>query len=293
MAICEISNGKIMIAVDSRGAELKSLRRISDDLEYMWSGDPVYWGRVSPILFPQIGTMKNDEYRFEGKVYPMPKHGLCRDIEFKLVSQEASEIWFAVESNEETFKNYPFSFKLEQGYRLEEDKVKVMWRVENTSEKTMYFSIGGHPAFRCPIHESGKRAEYFFQFSDLDQIVSTQVDGQGLAIHERKEYKLDQGRLSITPDLFDQDALIMEDWQLKNISILTPDQKPYVTVSFDLPVVAVWSPAGVEAPFICIEPWCGLCDYTDFSGTLEERKWGNKVEPGCQFTSGYDIEIYE
>lgn len=291
MAIFEISNGKLTASVDSRGAELKSLRKAESGKEYMWCADPRYWGRTSPTLFPLVGGLKNGEYRLNGKTYKMEKHGFVRDAEFKLASHEAAEVWFVLDADEETKKTFPFSFQLRLGYRLENMTLKVLWRVDNPSDETIYFSIGGHPGFNCPIKQGDKREDYFIAFDKKDFISCTAVGNDGLACGERKVYELQDGLLPITEELFEQDAIIMEDYQIHRLSLLTPDKKPYLTASFDLPAAAVWAPAGKNAPFVCIEPWSGICDYTDFEGELSERKWGNEVLPGQCFASGYDITI--
>lgn len=291
MAIFEISNGEVTASVDSHGAELKSLRIAGSGTEYMWRGDPGYWGRTSPVLFPFIGTLKNGGYRFQGKTYKMMKHGFARDMEFKLVSHEASEVWFVLDADERTKEVYPFDFKLEIGYRLDGRRVKVLWRVENFSEETVYFSIGGHPAFHCPIRQGERRQDYYLDFGRKDCIRCTSVGWDGLVGARHVVLELENGRLPVRDELFERDAMVMEDGQVQRISLLTPDKKPYVTVSFQAPVAAVWTPAGVQAPFICIEPWYGLCDSADFEGGLEERKWVNAVEPGKRFAEDYVIEV--
>lgn len=293
MAICEISNGKLIVGIDSRGAELKSIRDAETEKEYMWSADPGYWGKTSPVLFPFVGGLKNGRYRIGEKSYTMEKHGFAKNKEFKLLSHEATEIWFILDADEETRKNYPYDFKLELGYRLEDKTLKVMWRVENPSDETLYFSIGGHPGFKCPLNGEEQRGDYYLKFDAEECIRCTVIGDDGLASDNKVIYELEQGMLPVTVDLFEKDAIVMEDYQIHQISLMTPDKRPYVTVSFDMPVVAVWTPAGVEAPFVCIEPWCGICDHTDFAGTIEERKWGNTVEPGKRFASGYDIRIEE
>ena len=151
MALFQISNEKITIQVDSLGAELKSLKSVAQGKEYMWDADPAYWKRTSPVLFPFVGGLKDGVYRAKGKEYPMGQHGFARDMEFQLKSQVAAEIWFRLESNEETLAKYPYSFVLEIGYELSGDSVIVKWRVKNPAQETMYFSIGGHPGFLCPI----------------------------------------------------------------------------------------------------------------------------------------------
>jgi len=77
------------------------------------------------------------------------------------------------------------------------------------------------------------------------------------------------------------------------VALVTPDGRAYVTVSFDMPLVAVWSPEKKQAPFVCIEPWCGRCDAVDFLGSLEEREWANSLAPGGVFETSYDIRIGE
>ncbi len=291
MAVCEISNGEITASVDSHGAELKSLRSVENGTEYMWCGNPAYWGKTSPILFPFIGMLKNGGYRFRGEPYMMTKHGFARDLEFKLVSHEASEVWFALDADEKTKEIYPFDFKLEIGYRLEGKQLKTLWRVENVSEETIYFSIGGHPAFNCPLHEGDRREDYYLEFDKKDCVRCTVIGTDGLVGDHQVVHELADGLLPVKAELFERDAMVMEDRQLRRISLLTPDKKPYVTVSFQTPVVAVWTPSVVKAPFVCIEPWYGLCDHVDFEGSLEERKWGNEVQPGKRFAAEYLIEV--
>lgn len=292
MAICEISNGKIVASVDSRGAELKSLRKVDGDKEFMWSGDKAIWGRTSPLLFPLVGGLKDGKYRFHDETYTMPKHGIVRDAEFRIMSHDETEVWFVLEADEETKKIYPFDFRLEVGYRLEEMTLKILWRVENPSADTIYFSIGGHPGIKCPIHEGENRDDYYIAFDAEECILSTVIGKDGLASDNKIVYELESGGiLPIKEELFENDTLVMEDNQIHSISLLTPDKLPYVRVEFDMPVVAVWTMGGMKAPFICIEPWCGICDHTNFTGTLEERKWGNKVEAGKRFAKEYSISI--
>ena len=144
-----LENDTLRVEIESFGAEIKSVKRKADGREYMWCGDPEYWGRTSPVLFPFVGAPKNKEYRYEGRTYPMGQHGFARDMEFAL---EAQSIWFVLSSTEETYAKYPFRFRLHIGYMLDENEVSVHWKVDNTDEKPMYFSIGAHPAFLCPIN---------------------------------------------------------------------------------------------------------------------------------------------
>ena len=155
-----LENDRIKVEIDSFGAEVKSVINKNNMREYMWYGNPRYWGRTSPVLFPFVGSLKEKKYNWQGKEYAMGQHGFARDHEFELLSQTEEEIWFLLRSDEETMKKYPFAFVLKIGYRIssekETDDVKVMWEVSNPAKETMYFSIGAHPAFLCPVHGFGK-----------------------------------------------------------------------------------------------------------------------------------------
>ena len=287
MALFQISNDKITIQVDSMGAELKSLKRVADGREYMWHGDPAYWGRTSPVLFPIVGALKNGCYKIDDREYSMGQHGFARDKEFQLKSQVASEIWFSLRSDEETLTGYPYPFLLEIGYELTGSTVIVKWRVSNPEEEPIWFSIGGHPAFLCPIDPGTDQTQYQLIFETKEQIVSSCIEG-GLLGKEKKTYNLRNGVLLITADLFDGDALIIENDQVHSVALARPDGKPYLTVEFDAPLFGVWSPPGKKAPFICIEPWYGRCDSVDFSGDFQDREWGQTLSRGV-FEAQYRI----
>ena len=291
MALYELKNEQIAITVDSHGAELKSLKKLADDQEYMWCGDAKFWGRTSPVLFPFVGGLKNKEYRFEGKTYSMTQHGFARDMDFELETQTESELWFTLESTEETLARYPFPFILNLGYRLEGSTVTVLWKVANPSEKQMYFSIGGHPAFNCPLTEGTKQSDYSVSFADTDEIVSTRISEEGLATGCMDIYHLADGHLSLTSNLFDHDALVIEDHQTDTVALCRKDGTPYLTVKMEAPLFGIWSPPGKNAPFVCIEPWYGRCDDEYFDGDLTEREWGNKLAPHHTFEASYTITV--
>lgn len=289
MALFQISNDKVTIKVDSLGAELKSLKSLPDNREYMWQGDPVYWGRTSPVLFPIVGGLKDGTYRVDDREYAMGQHGFARDMEFRLKSQVASEIWFSLESSEETLQRYPYPFLLEIGYEITERTVVVKWRVSNQTKEPIWFSIGGHPAFMCPIDPATDQTQYQLIFDEKKELVSSCIEG-GLLTPEKKTYALRNGILSITADLFDNDALVIEGNQAHCVSLARPGGKPYLTVDFDAPLFGIWSPPKKKAPFICIEPWYGRCDSVDFTGDFKERAWGQQLS-GAVFEAEYRITV--
>ena len=218
---------------------------------------------------------------------------LARDMEFELISLKQNEAWFSLSSSVETIRKFPFPFRLEIGYQVEGQKVKVHWRVVNTGSETMYFSIGGHPGFVCPMKKGEKRSDYYLHFdTDKEEIVTRMIGDEGLATDTLIPYALDGGYLQVSDDLFDRDALVVENRQTQRVSLCRPDKSPYVEVTFDAPLFGVWSVPKTDAPFVCIEPWYGRCDHMNFSGTLQQREWGNVLPAKETFEASYTIEIF-
>lgn len=291
MAVYELKNERISVQIHSFGAELKSLKKLSTQTEYMWKADPAFWGRTSPVLFPFVGGVNNKEYRTKGQTYSMGQHGFARDMEFQLLSESEDEIWFVLNSNEETWKKYPYDFVLKLGYRLLSEGVEICWQVENPGAEDLPFSIGGHPAFNCPIEEGKKQTDYIIWFDRDDKVVSTRLGSTGLATETEDTYMLQNGILPVTEDLFDKDALVIEHHQAKKVALCDKDGNAYLTVSMEAPLFGVWSPPKKNAPFICIEPWYGRCDREGFTGDLKEREWGNMIAPGEVWKASYLITV--
>lgn len=290
MALYVLENNEIRIEADSHGAELRSLKDKHTGREYMWCGDSVYWGRVSPVLFPVVGCYRGKECRYEGKTYTLPQHGFARDMEFALLAHNEEELRFRLTDTEETRENYPFAFDLEITYRLCGRKVQVIWEVQNPAGKTLHFSIGGHPAFAAPKREADKTTCYI-EFAGVESLQVRKI-ADGLATDRVEELALlPGGVLPVTEEVFADDALVIEGNQTGQVSLLDENRDKYLTVSFNAPLFGVWTPPGKNAPFICIEPWYGRCDREDFTGELSEREWGNELAPEEIFRAAYSIEV--
>ncbi len=287
----KLKNDVLEISVSAKGAELTSIK---DDKgkEYLWQGDERYWNRQSPILFPFIGRLKNREFIYEGKTYPMMQHGFARDIEFNCIEEKKDEIWFEITDNEETYGLYPFKFLLKIGYRLVGNELEVLWEVKNTDNKTMYFNIGAHPGFNCPIDGEADKVGYFLEFNSNGNPKYYGSDaGSGLRLSKLHELKLENGRSTVTKEYFDETTYIFEDKQISEVSIVKPNGEKYVTVKFDMPILAIWSMEKMNAPFICLEPWIGRCDRIEFNGELVDRECNIVLNAGEVFKNTYSIEI--
>ena len=86
---------------------------------------------------------------------------------------------------------------------------------------------------------------------------------------------------------------MIENRQTKAVGIEDDNGKMFVKVEFDMPLFALWSKEGANAPFICIEPWCGRCDAEDFAGELQEREYDNVLKKDEVFNSSYLMTFYK
>ena len=277
-----LENDILKIAVDTHGAELSSIFNKKENKEMLWQGDPEFWGRRSPVLFPVVGKYKNGKTTYNGKEYSLGQHGFARDREFTLVEKTESKISFELLSNEETLKQYPFRFRLVCSFELQNDKIIIGWNVENTDDKKMYFSIGAHPAFYCEKGETvlamnGENLKYNLINSD--------------GLYTAPKYDVENSFV-LHDSVFDKDALIIENSDVNEISLIDSNKK-YLTVKFDTPLFGIWSPAKKNAPFVCIEPWYGRCDAEDFNGDITEREWSNSLEIGEKWYKEYEIIVNE
>ncbi len=286
----QIKNDQLTIEIASKGAELQSIKD-AEGHEYLWDGDSEYWGRRSPILFPITCGLWKGTYRIDGKEHKMPKHGFCRDAEFKLVGKTADRLTYVYTDHEETQQLYPYHFNLAVSYRLEGNELHVIWHVENTDTRRIHFQIGGHPAFLIPGCKKGGKLKATMRL-DNDAPVRRFATVEGCIDRDRFEtVKTDNGFWDVDCSTFDEDAVIFDKSQVKEVSILDEEGEPHVTVSFKSPAVGIWSPTGKNAPFICIEPWYGVADLAEYEGNIEDRYLMNSLQPGASFMSEYIIRI--
>lgn len=300
-----LKNGRLTISVKNHGAELASI--VSNGREYLWQADPAFWTRHSPVLFPLVGAVWNGEYRSHGNTYKMGQHGFARDMDFTLISEKENELRYELVSNDDTLSRYPYPFRLEIGYRIEENRIKVMWHVENTGTETMAFQIGAHPAFFWPLLSEQQIADGvnamtqpladtdsrgFFRIEATDKTLPLSVITEKGCVGAESSVALDdEGYLPLNVHTFDNDALIVEDSRITKVTICREDKSPYLSLEFTSPLVGLWSPPGKRAPFVCIEPWYGRTDTANYSGTYEEKPWIQTLEAGKAFDASYDIII--
>lgn len=285
-----LSNSELTIKVSSHGAELCSI--CCQGKEYLWQADPAFWKRHSPVLFPIVGSVWENTYRHEGKSYTLTQHGFARDRKFELIACSENEVRYRLTDNEETHRKYPFPFCLEISYRIEGKRIEVLWQVTNTGTETMSFQIGAHPAFYYPGYDAETAERGYFGFDKAEGLKYILISEKGCA-NPDVEYplQLSDGLLPLDVHTFDRDALILENSQVKEVTLYDKEKNPYLSLYFDTPVVGLWSPPTKNAPFVCIEPWYGRCDRAHYEGEYKDKDWMQHLAPAEVFNGGYVIEV--
>lgn len=288
-----LRNNHLTVCISEHGAELTSIR--TAEREYLWQADPEFWARHSPVLFPIVGNVYDKTFRVGDTAYPMGQHGFARDANFEVLRHDDTEAWFEYRSSAETLARFPYAFTLQIGYRLHDCAVDVMWRVINPStSEVLDFQIGAHPAFYWPAHDAAGEERGYFAFDAEGTLTSRKLIGKGcVSPEETFEAVLDEkGMIALNTTTFDElDTFIFEGGQVHRVTLCDTERRPLLALSFDAPVVGLWSPPGRRAPFVCIEPWYGRCDTYGYTGDFAHRDWVNHLQPGETFNSCYTIEV--
>lgn len=286
-----ISNEILSIKVATRGAELQSIYHKQHQLEYMWSGDPAYWGKHSPVLFPIVGELKNNTYNYMGKTYTLSRHGFARDMEFAITEQTEHSITFSLKSNDETAQKYPFQFEFSVKYVLVQNALHISFIVQNQGEETMFFSVGAHPAFKVPLVEGTGFEDYQLVFNERETAGRWPISTEGLIKTEPTPLLQHENILPLRKALFSSDAIVLKNLQSTSLSIISPKTARGLQVDFkNFPYLGIWETKGAD--FVCIEPWCGIADSVNASGNIEEKEGINSLKPSAKFEVTYAIEVF-
>lgn len=278
----EIANEYIRVQVSAQGAELQSIVRKDNQLEYLWSGDPAFWGKKSPILFPIVGGLKDNTYRHKGHAYQLGRHGFAREMAFNVNEQTPSAITFSLSDNDDTLAKYPFPFTLAVRYAIQNATLSVKYTVQNTGDEPMYFSIGAHPAFKVPLVQGTAFDDYSLHFNRPETAGIWPLSAAGLIETAPVPYLDDVTELPLQKPMFYKDALVFKHLASDAISIRSKKTPHGLEVSYPgFPYMGIWS--AKDADFVCIEPWCGIADHVDASGELAEKEGIQMLQPEAIF----------
>ena len=284
-----IQNTKLKATFKPLGAELVSLINIETGKEIIWEGNSDFWGGQSPVLFPIIGALKNEQYIFEGKIYELPRHGFARRRTFDVKNSSENEVIFELKSDSDSHKIYPFEFSLEIKYTLVENKLTVSYQIKNQSEKEMYFSLGAHPGFAIDTKNGLKYDDYEIAFSDDEKLeIHPLIDN--LISSETKTIELENKTLPLTYELFSKDALVMTNMKSQELILRNRKNNHKVIFSFsNFPYFGIW--AAKNADFVCLEPWQGIADLENHNQELTEKFGILKLKNREDWKASWAVEI--
>lgn len=280
-----IENEYLTAQIDDMGAQLHSLVTKDDGFEYLWQGNPDVWYGQAPVLFPVIGQLYEDKFRYDGKEYPLAKHGFARKMLFEVADVEGARAVFILRSNDETRGMFPFEFEFAVCFELVGRAIKVTHTVTNLDDKTMYFSLGAHPGFNCAIGD-------YLEFEESEEGAQVEkIDKENIIIGTKFDVELEEGRrLRLTPELFAEDALIFSDLNSKIVTLKSDNSERTVRFDFgDAPFLGIW--AKPNAPYVCIEPWYGVNDDRIRYENVSQKRGIESLEPEESFDLVWIAEI--
>lgn len=287
----KLENEILSVEIAEHGAELTRIFNKKTQEEVLWEADAKYWKRHAPVLFPNVGKTYKNTVKIKDVQYPTVQHGFARDHEFQCRYVDEKKAEFLLTSTDETKKVYPYDFQLIITYILDENRINVKWEVKNPSDETIYFTIGGHPAFRFGKPEE-KKEDYILRFPGKEKLSYVLIDPREEAVDPTavSELKLKQECCPVTEQLFEKDALIFDHTQIEEVWLCRKKGTPYVGVKAKgFPSFGIWSVK--DAPFVCLEPWMGRCDNVGFDQELSQKENVNSVEAGESFEKEYQIII--
>ncbi|RYD78076.1 MAG: aldose 1-epimerase family protein [Sphingobacteriales bacterium] len=285
-----LENDYLKVSLNAKGAELQGLYSKETEIEYLWNANPKYWAKHSPVLFPIVGSLKDDHFKYKGKSYELPRHGFARDHVFEIEKKSSAEAVFTLTQSNETLKVYPFHFKLKLIYKLIDRKLNLTYEVINTGNETLLFSIGAHPAFAVPNTPNTNYEDYYLAFNTDEKLTYWKLE-DGLVANETGNIELDGHKLNLKHGLFYNDALVFKNMQSSCISLLNNKNDYGLHFHFeDFPFFGIW--AAKDAPFICLEPWCGVADGVNHDHQLQRKEGITSLAPGKNWERFWEVECF-
>ncbi|MBA3662844.1 MAG: aldose 1-epimerase family protein [Bacteroidetes bacterium] len=280
----QLTSASLSVLINRKGAELSSIKN-NNGIEYLWQADPSVWARHAPILFPIVGKLKDNCLYYKEQKYELLQHGFARDMDFELISSNEYSCTYQLKPTVETKQKFPFDFIFEISYTLEGNALLTSYHVKNDSKEKMFFSVGAHPAFNCPLLHGEKFEDYALQF-ESDSFEQTLLR-DGLLSDEKKQLHLNNHTLPLTTRLFDEDALVFENKQISKITLRSKTAAHAVIMECkDWPFFGIWSKKGGDR-FVCLEPWYGVADGVGSTQKIDEKKGILALEAGEEFTCSF------
>jgi galactose mutarotase-like enzyme len=265
-----IRSAGLTAAVSPLGAELQSL--VDPDAgELLWQGDPAVWSGRAPLLFPIVGRLVDDTCRLGGRTFRLPQHGFARRRRFEPVAADSGSVTFRLEDDPETRAVYPFAFRLDMTYAVEDRRLSMTARLTNTGDDILPASFGYHPGFAWPLPYGGDRAAHAMVFEAPEPAPVTRPDADGLLLPGGEPSPLEGRRLALSDDLLARGALVFTTLASRGLVYGVEGRRRLAVAFPDTPHLGIWTKPGAGAPYVCIEPWQGHADARGYAGDFRDR----------------------
>lgn len=285
-----LENNHLRVTIRPKGAELTSIFHKTSGIEHLWQADPMVWGWHAPNLFPVVGGCLNNQLLIDGQPYPMERHGFTRTSLFETTESSTSHAVFTLWSSEKTRVHFPYAFEFQIWYELQESRLTVTYRVVNQDDKTIYFSVGAHPAFAVPFNAGETYEDYYLEFEQDEALETHLLSAAGYFTGETKPVPAKGRHLNLTKQLFDDDALVFKNLASRQVAIRSDKNNHAVIVTYPaFPYLGLWAKPG--ASFVCIEPWLGCADSEGEPKSIQEKELIQSLEAGKVFNASFSIEV--
>jgi len=285
-----IENDLFKVAIRSQGGELTSFYNKTTGIEHLWQADANVWPWHAPNLFPIVGGLINNELLVDGKTYELPRHGFNRTSELLLIQSDEQSAWFSLPYCEKTLAKYPYKFDFQIHYDLIDDALRITYKVINLDRKTIYFSVGGHPAFNVPFTKGEKYEDYYLEFEVDEKLETHQLSADGFFNGQTLPVPTQKGKLFLTRDLFNQDALVFKNLKSRVVTIKSTQHDKTLTVEFPhFNYLGIWAKPGAD--FVCIEPWLGCADTEGKHVDITQKEAIQKLHMGHVFEAAFFISM--
>lgn len=281
----EIKNDKLQVTISMLGAEVRKVINAQNGYSYLHDGNPSIWNGISPLLFPAIGKSYNEIFKHKGLEYPMSKHGFARNNEFKVINNKVDSVELSLYTS--IIDNYPFDLELRVVYKLDGNQLITKFIVINHGDDEALFSMGAHPAFKCPFDSSHKLEDYYLEFESDQVLDESFINQDGYFELQTKKRNITDKKIWLNPNIFDNDALVFSNFKSKYIDLKEKDTNKKIRVTIDgFTHLGIWAKPG-RPDYVCIEPWCGRADDNEFNQELKSKDGVVKLATGLTWSVAY------
>lgn len=287
--IYTINSESLSAVINSLGAELTSLTDLSTGIKYICPEANENWENIAPILFPNTGLIKNGKTNIAGQEYSYIKHGFARQSDFELNSQSSDSVTFSLESNEDTKRIYPFEFSLSVTYTLIGRQLTVKTDIRNTGTNEMYFSLGFHPGFTCPIDPEETAEDYAIVFPAKAYASRLNLE-TGLVASISENFLDGITELPLKEKMFDNGSFSMTHLNFSSVKLVSKKTGRFVQLDFaDFPNLVLWAPRYRPISVICMEPWFGQPDRLSGERDISQKPFTIELPSGESRTLSFSV----